>query len=152
LYPSLIFVSLIVSLGNDIEKKKMNTDNNFYIDRLGAWAVVAFTLVAGLMVFDTVHCLSGSTAGKPAAPHPASQPAAGFAINRANQSGTNISITNSVEINSPSRTTAPSPRTAHPEKPTKPVPIPNPREIGEASGPGIETVRSEKPTGNGEAR
>src|SRR6185436_17344229 len=61
------------------------------------------------------------------------------------------SITNVVEINLPPRSPAPTPGPAQPEKPSKPVRVPNPRVIGEAHGLSIELVRTEKPLRNNHA-
>jgi len=44
----------------------MKLENFSYIDRAGAWAVVAFTLVAGLMVFDSAQYLFNPQWHKPA--------------------------------------------------------------------------------------
>lgn len=60
-------------------------------------AVVAFTLVAGLVIYDTAHCLTGSPAHHEAAPTPiASQPTQRYVTNHFPRS-----ITNVIEVRMP---------------------------------------------------
>jgi len=79
---------LSVSLRNDAEKMKL--ENLLYIDKAGAWAVVAFTVVAGVMVFDTAHCLSKSPARDQKSQPQASQPAVTFVTNHFSRVVTNV--------------------------------------------------------------
>ena len=108
--PSQLFPRPRSATLNSDFRSDMKLENFVYIDRTGAWAVVAFTLVAGAMVLDTAHCLAEKSAHRHAPAPPVSQPAG----------------------------------TPDSEKLKKPVPIPNPREIGGAQQPGGDAIFVDK--------